>query len=140
MADEKITLPVSFGTVSFGKTTAKIGASCLRENLTLSRADKGLVGCRLTCKLTAVPKGQNQDQGTIEGFDEKVELKGIFDIKRIGVTPDEISFGLTANLHGTDRETFSNFAGRDGKIQVLSTEEIPGDEDDESTDGEADAE
>ena len=128
--DEKLTLPVSFGSVGFAKS-ARIGVSCLREDLTVSRADKLLCGRRLTLRLTAVPRGENPDQATLEGFDEKLEMSCVADVKRIGVGVDELSFGLTLALKGLDRDMVANFAGRTGKLQIKSSEPIS---DDDETD------
>lgn len=133
-SDEKLTLAVSlavsFGSVGFAKS-ARIGVSCLREDLTVSRADKLLCGRRLALKLTAVPRGENPDQATLEGFDEKLEMACVADVKRIGVGPDELSFGLTLALNGLDRDMVANFAGRTGRMQIKSSEPIA---DDDETD------
>ncbi len=127
-------LAVSFGSVSFAKS-ARVGISMLREDLVLSKADNVLCGRRLTGRLVAVPRGENPDQGHLDGMDgEKFELKGIFDVKRIGITPDELSFGLTFNLEGLDRETISNFAGRSGRLIIEDSEELPADSGDDDED------
>ena len=132
MAKKNPTLnfPVAFGSVSFAKS-ARVGISVMRDDLVLSKADNLLCGRRLTGRIVTIPKGENEDQGHLDGMDgEKFELHGIFDVKRIGITPDELSFGLTFNLEGLDRETISNFAGRCGRLIIDDSEELPEGDDD----------
>ena len=74
----------------------------------------------------------------VKRFDEKVEMDGCFDVKRIDCSTDEISFGLTFVLKGLDRETLAMFAGRSGKLTIKDSEPIPDDakEEDDSEESE----
>lgn len=136
MAKKHLTFPVAFGSVSFAKS-ARVGVSVLRDDLPLSQAERQLCGRRVTGRIVTVPKGESPDQKHLKGMEpEKFELKGVFDVKRIGITPLELSFGLTFNLEGLDRETISNFAGRCGRLIVESSEEFEDDDSEEEEDKE----
>ena len=132
-------IPCSYGSVSFAKS-ARLGISVDRKDLTVNQIDKLACGRRLTGKIVAVPNGEAPDQGKLEGFDEKVEMDGLFDVKRIGFTTDEISFGLTFALKGLDRETLAMFCNRTGKLTIKDSEPIPGDDDEEEEGDEEGAE
>jgi hypothetical protein len=128
------TLEVSFGSVGFSKS-ARIGVSMERSKsngaLSVAQAEKLFCGRRLKAKIVAVPRGENVDQGKLDGFDEKIEMTSLFDVKSISVKPDSIGMTLNCALKGLDRELFANFCSRSGKLVVKASEDIPDGEDDD---------
>lgn len=129
-------LPVSFGGVSIGDGTCRIGVTCDRGNLTVERADENLCGHRLTGKIEVKPKGEQPDQGVLPGMAEP-GLEGSFDVKGYRVTEKEIGFGMTFAVRDTDVGHLAKFAKRDGRLVVQDVaaieseeaEEEPGDGD-----------
>ena len=132
-------LPVSFGDVGIGERTARVGVSVSREELSLSGADKQVCGRRLIGKIVAKDNGAHGDQGNLSGF-EDAEVMGAFDVKRIGVTPKDLSFNLAFNIEDIDVGILGKFAQRNGRLIVGSVEKIPAKEakaSDEDSNGEA---
>lgn len=124
-------VPVSFGTVSIGDRTARIGISVDRQFLKVSRADQVLCGHRLTGKLIAGQNGDTEGQNTlVNDFDP--ELTGTFDVKSFSASPKAISCGLTFNLEDIDVSNMAHFAKRVGKVVVDGVEELPEGSEDES--------
>ena len=134
-------LPVSFGTVSSGKKTSRVGVTVDRSNLKINVADKHFCDRRLTLTIFANAAGDQQGQGRFDTMDESIELVGVADVKGYGVHSKTITFGLTFNgveLRKTCAKagiTFADFAGREGRLMIASMEDIPDDADDEE-DGE----
>ena len=117
----------SFGGVSVGDKTARIGVSIEREHLTLKTADDILCDRRIQGKIISLPAGSQSDQGALPGMDEEIELDGIFDVKGLSHNSKHISFGLTFMLKGLDVGGLALFAKRNGRIEITGSEEI-GDE------------
>lgn len=128
----QLELPVVYGVVSFGDKTARIGLTVHRGNLTVTQADKLLVGRRLTCTILARSTG-HAGQESLPGFEEADPvISGIADVKGIGVGPKNISFGLTFALDGLDNATLSHFSKREGVFTVTEIADIPAGEAGES--------
>src|SRR5438270_13704897 len=93
-------LAVSFGNVSIGDKTCRIGAQIPRAELSLTQADKNLCDRRLTGTILAKPEGWSADQGALPGMAADVELAGTFDVKGINVSGEHIGIGLTFSRKG----------------------------------------
>lgn len=134
MSDEQVlNVPCSFGTVGFGKDTARIGIKVAREQLGLDQADELLCGMRLTGKLTADKSDPDQMQlPGMEGSHDSVA--GTFDVKSISLKPDEIGFGATFSVASVDQHALIALRSRTGRIVISSAEELPDDHDSGSSD------
>lgn len=139
-ASSVIDVPVSFGGVSIGDKTARLGVSVDRNDLTLAQADKNLCGRRLTGTVVAKPPGDNADQGALPGLEDDTTLQGVFDVKRFGVDESAISFGLTFAVKGLDVASLAHFAKRNGRFQVFEVEAIPDEANEEGSDEDKDNE
>jgi hypothetical protein len=119
-------MPVSFGRVGVGAGTALLPIKIAREDLDISEADNTLCGHRLTCRVLVMPKGEDLNQQRMPGMeDSRLEIVGVCDVKRIGVSPDEISCGLTFNKKDVDGDKLFDFANRTGRLVVTNVAEIP---------------
>lgn len=133
-------LPVSFGSVSFGKKTARVGVNVEREHLKIAVADKNLCDRRLSLTIVANGSGDQPGQKRLEGMEEELELTGVADVKGFGVHSTTIGFGLTFNANEMNRIALStgihlnHFAAREGRLMIVSVEEIPEDEETEEDD------
>lgn len=116
-------VPVAFGNVSIGDGTARLGIVIDREQLTVENADLMLCGRRLTGAVVVQPNGDSTDQTyLVDGI--KHELRAVFDVKRIGVSPKEISTGLTFALKGLELAELGFFAKRSGRLVVDAVTEL----------------
>ncbi len=124
-------LPVAFGSVSFGKKTARVGINVSRDELKLGVADKTFCDRRLTVSISAAANGDQAGQGRLEGMDESLTLESVADVKGFGVHAATIGFGLTFNIVELKRIAeatgthFNDFAGREGRLQIEDIGEIP---------------
>ncbi len=133
---DTITLPVEFGGVSIGKTTARLGLHVDRSALDLAAADTIFCGKRLTGRLILGNNGDAPGQGhLINDLDEV--LDGVFDCKRIGANCTEITTGLTFALASIDIATLAKFSKGSGRLVVDEVEELPEDGDGEELPDEA---
>ena len=121
-ASEKLELPVEFGNITIGVNTAKISVTVDRSKLKVASADAKLCGRRLTGTIFAAAKGERNDQGKF--WDDSRELPGTFDVKGLTLSTDHIKFGLTFSKKDVDKENFSHFAGRSGRLEIAKTEAI----------------
>ena len=111
------TVPVKFSGVSIGAGTARIGIKIERSKLDLARADELLCGRRLSGRIV-VTQDEDADQQRL--FAGKNELHAVFDSKRFGANPNEITAGLTFNLSDveTQFDSLGHFANRSGALQI----------------------
>ncbi len=132
-------LPVSFGGVSIGDKTARLGVSLERsESLTVAQADKSLCGCRLTGKVVARIGDAVGEQDPLPGLDAgDTVLDATFDVKQLSITPTSIGFGLTFAIKGLDVGELAHFAKRSGKLIVYEVAEIPEEREEEEEDGDS---
>jgi hypothetical protein len=123
-------LPVTYGNVSIGDKTARVGIVIDRSQITVTRADKSMVGKRLIGRILAnPPEERNPDQGRLDGMDaEIVTLAGAFDVKALGVTAKTISCGLTFALASIEVDQLAHFAKRIGRLVVDAVEALDEDE------------
>jgi len=117
-------VPVSFGGVSIGQDTARVGIKIERGNLALDRADECFCGKRLTGKIILGRRDDAKGQGKLIE-DTDYEVAGAFDVKRIGVSPAQISTGLTFALASVDVGDLSHFAKGQGRMVVENVAELP---------------
>ena len=129
--DDLLDLPVSFGSVSSGKKTCRVGITVQRDFLKLPMADKTLCDRRLTVTIVANATGDQPGQGRLDGMDDNLELCGVADVKGFAVHATTIGFGLTFNkqeLRAAFTKTgvqFADFAAREGRLMVAEIGDIP---------------
>lgn len=130
-AEEMMHLPVSFGSVSSGKKTCRVGINVDREHIKLPLADQTFCDRRLTVTIVANANGDQPGQGRLDGMDDSLELIGVADVKGFGVHATTIGFGLTFNkqeLRKAFTKTgvqFADFAAREGSLMIAEVGEIP---------------
>lgn len=124
-------LPVTFGGLSVGEKTCRIGMSISRANYSVTKADKQLVGKRMTVQLLARSNGANADQDSLPGMDNDRVVEAVGDCKGFSAGGSAISFGLTFMLASVDVEVLSHFPKRDGRLTVTDVEAIPDGEESE---------
>lgn len=128
---ELIELPVSFGSVSSGKKTCRVGINVEREHLKLGLADQTLCDRRLTVTIVAQANGDQRGQKRLEGMEDDLELCGVADVKGFGVHATTIGFGLTFNKQELRRAftktgvQFADFAAREGRLMIAEVGDIP---------------
>lgn len=119
-------LPCSYGGVSYGDKTCRLGVSVSLGNLIPTDAVPLLVGKRLKVLCTAIIGRADQPALTGEPSHEELQVAGTADVKGIGVTTKAITFGLTFPIEGFDGEhSLPQFAKREGFVRVLDAEDIP---------------
>ncbi len=134
---EAIELPVEFGGVSIGKSTARLGVVLSRDKIGLSDADDLFCGHRLTGTIVLGAKDGLTQGKLIEDADvgdETHEVSGTFDVKRIGANAEEISTGLTFSLSDVDISELAKFSKGTGRLIVREVNELPDDAADDSDD------
>jgi len=116
-------LGVSFGNVSIGDGTARLGIKLDREQVELETAEELFCGRRLTGQVVVVANGEDPDQRHL--FDgNKPEIEATFDVKRFSMGPKDITTGLTFSIGDVDVETLSHFAKRKGELRIASVSKL----------------
>jgi hypothetical protein len=121
-------LEASFGSVNFGDTSASCSVKIPLSEFSLAKAHKDFCERRLKGEINA--KGAAGDaaaQGTLEGMDDDVKIKGVFDVAKISVSKKMVSFTVSFSLRDIDRAQLSNIAKRNGFLIVNTVEDIPED-------------
>lgn len=113
-----LTLPVAFGNASIGDKIASITIKIGRNNISISQADKNLVGRRLVGHILARPEGAGASQPGFLGDEGDTVLKGIFDVNSISVTTKAIGCSLSFAIKSIKVEDLAHFAKRQGQIVV----------------------
>lgn len=137
-----LNFPVTYGGVSFGKKTARIGLTVSRDDLKIGVADKNLCDRRLELIIKASGNGDQEGQGRLEGMEDDLVLAGVADVKGFGVHAEHISFGLTFNVKAlktasaAGESRLDDFASREGRLQIVGVETIPEEEKHKNGDGE----
>lgn len=121
--------PVEFGGVSIGEATCRLGIRINREHCNINMADDVFVGHRLTGKV--VLGGSDESPGQGKFLDNEHCVEGSFDVKRVGVTPETITTGLTFSLKDIDIAELSKFSKGAGRLMVEGVGDIPEDAPDE---------
>lgn len=119
-----IDVPVEFGGVSIGEATARLGVRISRSCLTLAKADQCFCGHRLT---GCVQLGGSDDaSGQLKLADDlEHAVKATFDCKRLGVSADTLSIGLTFSLKDINVADLAKFSKGAGRLVVEDVSEIP---------------
>ena len=125
--NKHLELPVSFGNVSIGEQTCRVGVTVARTALDVAEADEKFCGCRLTGTLRVGQEGDLPGQKTLPGMPDP-ELRGTFDIKGFSAALKTISFGLTFALNGTDLGVLAGLAKREGTLTVEGVERLTDEE------------
>lgn len=125
--DSVLDLIVSFGNVSAGDKTARIGVSMDRGVMKkLTDVDATFCERRLNAVLIVKANGDHPDQRSLDGMEpDETEIESVFDVKRVSFTKDDLSFGLTAALGEIDVGKFAKFAKRTGRLIVNGVSDIP---------------
>lgn len=121
---KKTEIPVEFGGVSIGRTTARLGVNIARSSLSLETADELFVGHRLTCRITLDKSDEKNGQKSLLK-DGNHRLDAICDCKRIGANADTIATGLTFSLGDLDIAELAKFSKGAGKLIVSDVAAIP---------------
>lgn len=130
-------LVAQFGSVSFGKKTARIGVTVERDDLSLAKADDNLCDRRLSLTIHANGNGDQPGQGRLEGMEDDLDITSVADVKGFNVHSTTISFGLTFNVNelkklaASSGVQFNDFAARAGRVMIAEVDEIPEDEETE---------
>ena len=125
---QSMEIGVEFGGVSIGEATARIGIRVLRGAVTLAQMDEMFTGRRLTGRVVRVRAGDLEGQGKlVDDMDHSID--GTFDSKRIGVTLDHFSAGLTFLLSEIDVTELAALAKGAGRLEITGVDDIPSDED-----------
>lgn len=132
---------VSFGNLSIGVNTATLRVSMERNGESVDKLDKSLCGCRLSGKIVARSGGALADQDPLPGMDAGDEVfDGIFDVKGLSISPNNVSFGLAFALKGLEIEELTHFVSRDGRLIVYESQTIPTESEDDDEDSAFDEE
>ncbi len=122
-----INVPVNYGGVSIGESTARLGINIDRENLGIDRADDAFCNRRL---LGCVVLGHAEEDAAqlklIDGTDHIV--RGSFDVKGFRVATDKIGTGLTFSLNDIDVGELAKFSKGSGRLLINEVADIPDDD------------
>lgn len=124
-------IPVEFGGVSIGRTTARLGIGFNRSACSLEEADNAFCGHRLNGRVVLDGKGDSPGQ---KKFVEVHEVIGVFDVKRIGVNATSITTCLTFSLGDVDIQELAKLSKGSGRLVINDVAEIPDDAPDEDDD------
>lgn len=116
-------LPVKFGNVSIGETTARLAAKFDREAIDIDTADDAFCERRLIGRVVYGHVGDAPGQTKLLATDDIIE--GAFDIKGFSVSTRQINAGLTFAIGEIDVQQLARFAGGAGRMIVDRLEEIP---------------
>lgn len=130
----ELDIAVSYGGVSIGKQTARLGLTIERKSLNVVAADEAFCNRRLHGKVLL-----GDDDGTL--FEKSLEVLGVFDVKGFRATSDAIGVGLTFQMNEIDIATLAKFSKGGGRLVVDKIAAIPhdapggdGDEEDDEFD------
>lgn len=128
-------VPVEFGGVSIGEATCRLGVRVNRSSLNINAADECFCGHRLSGRVILGIRDESPEQGKLID-DVDFEVQGTFDVKRIGVSVDQITTGLTFSLADIDVAELAKFSKGTGRLIVNGVQELPKDSPDEGDDEE----
>lgn len=117
-------IPVAFQSVSLGKSTARLGVKCYRENLTLEKAAEAFSNRRLVGKVILGHDGDAPGQGSM-WEDAEHQVKGVFDVKGFRTTDEVYSTGLSFSLQDIDVEELAKLSKGSGRLVVDEMTDIP---------------
>lgn len=119
-------IPVSFGGVSIGDATARLGIKIDRSVCNITTADDTFCGHRLSGRVVLGGGDDSPGQGKlVDDLDHVVD--GVFDVKRFGANAKEISTGLTFSLADVDVRELAKFSKGSGRLIINVVAELPED-------------
>lgn len=122
-----IDIVVSFGGVSIGEKTARLGVNCDREVLDIDRADEAFCDRRLSGSVVLGHTADAPGQAVL--FDDTDHVvRGVFDVKGFRVSSAKIGTGLTFSLNDIDVAELAKFSSGTGRLLVDEIADIPEDE------------
>ena len=117
-------IPVEFGGVSIGEATARLGIRFDRNVCNINAADDVFCGHRLSGRVILGRNGDQPGQQTlVEDLDHYVDA--VFDVKRISVSPQKISTGLTFSLNDVAIQELAKLSKGSGRLVVNTVAELP---------------
>lgn len=128
-------LPVAYGNVNLGDEIARVSISMNRSAISLSSADRQLLGKRLIGRIVARAGDAQAEQESLPGLADDISLEGAFDVHSLGVSKKRITTGLSFNIASIDVSVLAHFAKRQGILVVSEIGEIPDDEGDGNGNG-----
>lgn len=117
-------VPVEFGGLSIGDVTARIGVRIDREHMNIVAADECFTGKRLSV-VVSLGSSDPEQKELFQG--RTFDVTGSVDVKRLGVTADQFSAGLTFNLESIDVATIAKFSKGKGRLKVFEVAALPDD-------------
>lgn len=115
---------VTFGGVSIGDNTARLGIAIDRGVINLNRADDLFCNRRLTGKVVLGMFDEGDGQGKlIDDVDH--EVAGAFDVKGFRCSADVITIGATFSLKDIDIAELAKFSKGQGRLIVQDANDIP---------------
>lgn len=116
--------PVTFGGVSIGETTTRLGLKVSRAVMKIDKADTLFVERRIDCKV--VLGGNDEQSGQAKLMDDlNHEVGGSCDVKGFSVKGETFSTGLTFNLKDIDIEELAKFSKGTGRLLIEGVADIP---------------
>lgn len=123
-------IPCEFGGVSIGESSARLGVRINRSVLNINAADEAFCGHRLSGLVLLGGHDDAPGQGTLWD-DLEHRIDGSFDCKRLGISPEQISTGLTFSLVDVDISELAKFSKGIGRLVIRNVAAIPEDAPDE---------
>lgn len=123
-------VPVSFGSLSIGKATCRIAITIDRASLNVVAADEAFCGHRLNGKVVLGARRDSPGQEKMWD-DTDFEVAGAFDVKRVSLSADSTSTGLTFSLADVNIADVAEFSKGVGRLVVYEIGAIPEDAPDE---------
>jgi len=103
---------------------ARIGLRFDRDAITLDEADANLCGKRLTGEIRLGKDLEGQKK--LNGMEDDIrDVSGVFDVKRLTVTPKYFSIGLSFSIESMHGASLQSFAKKTGKLVVKSSRDLP---------------
>ena len=131
----KLDIPVQFGGVSIGESTARLSIKVPRDAIGINDADQAFCERRLTGRI--VLGGGSDSPGQTKMFDTDIAVEATFDIHRFGVSHEHFTTGATFKLNEIDVAELAQFSKGAGRLVVDTIDVIPTDvvdEEDDDTD------
>lgn len=116
-------VPVKYGQISIGLTTARLSVKLSRDVIRIGKADELFTDRRLDCRVVHGHAEDQTDQGKL--IDTDVAIESSCDVKGFGVRAAHLSAGLTFNLKEIDVSELARFANSEGRLVVRDAGEIP---------------
>lgn len=118
-------LQVELSGVSIGDAASAVGIKVDRNRLPYQMAVQTFCGKRIGVLLRTTPNGGEDSKQTHAPADAFESIEGHADVKRVGISPKEISFRLSFNNKEVSPHDLADFAQRSGKLIVNTVEDIP---------------